>query len=175
VRRLVDDGGDVLDALPALAAVDAGLAATVAGLVERLVAGPDPVDSVTAVVSHGALRPDQVLLGSGPGLDGGVALVDLDGACRAQPERDLANLGAYLWWRGVRRPGERSEVATLADAAWSGADAGGLRLDRARFDRLRALALLKIAARRYRALDVAEWPLVGSLVAEAARLAGEGP
>jgi len=176
VRRLLDDAGDVLDGLPTLVAVDPSTARTVERLTARLAAGPDPVDAVPAVVAHGALRPDQVLLGSGTGRpDDGIALVDLDGACRSAPERDLANLTAYLWWRGVRRPGERDEVATLAAAATAGAIAGGLDRDRGRFDRLLALALLKVATRRYRALDTAEWPLVPHLVAEAARLAGDLP
>jgi len=176
VRRLVDDAGDVLDALPALAAVDPAAARAVAALTDRLAGGPDPVEVVPSVVAHGALRPDQVLLGSGTGEPGdGIALVDLDGACRSAPERDLANLTAYLWWRGVRRPDERDDVAALAAAASAGALAGGLGLDRGHFDRLLALALLKVATRRYRALDVGEWPLVPRLVAEAARLAGDRP
>lgn len=115
--------------------------------------------------AHGVLRTDQAIVN-----DGRPVLVDLDGACAAPPERDLANLSAYLWWRSVRRPGDSGPLLAMADAAklgWRHApDAPRLDDEVARV--WRALSLLKIAGRRYRNLTRAEWPLVPQLLDEAA-------
>jgi len=182
-RSVAEDGADVLDAIGAMTAVDPRQAGRVAGLVELLTAPGPSDDDRPLVPAHGALRTDQVLVagsaeGAGPVSPGDpaarIGLVDLDGACRAVPERDLANLTAYLWWRGVRRPADAAEAADLCAAVLDGAAEAGLVVEERRWRQQRALSLLKIATRRYRAVDTGEWPLVPQLVDEAARLVGEG-
>lgn len=111
------------------------------------------------VASHGALRTDQVVMAIGR-----PALLDLDGFCSAHPARDVANLIAYLRWRGLRKPEQAARVAESRRAFLDGYRDGDNTLREADVDLYEAAALLKIAGRRYRALDVDEWPLVPRLL-----------
>lgn len=115
--------------------------------------------------SHGALRTDQ-FLDDGRGL----VLVDLDGHCLAHPARDLANLLAYLDWRAIRLPGS-SEAVARARADFLEGYSSVRRLPSIEWlDRFEAASLLKIAGRRFRSLDVNEWPLVPRLLTSAREL-----
>jgi len=166
-HHLADDVSEVHRCLPAVRAVAPAIAERLAELLHKAEARA-AAESERARLgpAHGALRTDQVLMT----IDG-PALVDLDSASLAPAERDLANLGAYLWWRSIRRPTEAGALHALADAARHGwaAAAGALPLDAACLRTWRALSLLKIAGRRYRNLTPAEWPLVPDLLDEAAR------
>jgi hypothetical protein len=121
--------------------------------------------STEFVPSHGALRTDAFLLSEGVR----PVLIDLDGFCWAESARDLGNLLAYLDWRAVRRPAE----AAGPQAADAFLDGYGSLLPLPADDRLalyRAASLLKIAGRRYRSLDIEEWPLVPRLLDQACGL-----
>ena len=159
-----DDDGEVRRCLPAARAAAPAVADRIEGLLDRASARAE-IDLGPLGPAHGALRTDQVIVAAGR-----PALVDLDGACAAPPERDVANLAAYLWWRGLRWPSDVHTLAALADTvirAWGMVpDAAPLDADRLRT--WRALSLLKIAGRRYRNLTIAEWPLVPRLLDEAA-------
>lgn len=158
------DDGEVRRCLPAARAAAPAEADRLEGLLDRASARAG-TDLGPIGPAHGALRTDQVVVTAGR-----PALVDLDGACAAPAERDVANLAAYLWWRGLRAPSEAHTLAALVDTAmraWRTVpDAAPLDVDRLRT--WRALSLLKIAGRRYRNLTIAEWPLVPRLLDEAA-------
>lgn len=104
-------------------------------------------------LGHGALRTDQLLADR----SGRLYLLDLDGLCRADPARDLANLLGYLRWRGIRRPEDAAWTAAAGPLLLEGyaavadpPDPEGLRL----FERA---TLLRIAGRRLRSLAASEW------------------
>lgn len=156
----LDDVSAAERAAVALHAIDPRVGEQWAGALATLAA----VDAGEAegVASHGALRTDQLLV-----TPEGPALLDLDGFCGARAARDLGNLLAYLRWRAMRRPEDEATVAAARDALLAGyADERDLPGD-ADMHRHEGLSLLKIAARRYRNLDTAEWPLVPKLVANA--------
>jgi hypothetical protein len=112
------------------------------------------------VASHGALRTDQLLVGPG-----GLFAVDLDGYCWASPERDLANLIAYLRWRAIRHPPEAALIERSIHAFLD-----GYRNRRAvsgqRLAFYTAVTGCRIAGRRLRSLSFDEWPLLGRLLDE---------
>lgn len=160
-RRTEADLADVRDGLPAVEQATASLADRLERLLDGLTAdAPGPGTCTT----HGALRTDQVRL------DGErLVLLDLDDLCRAPGERDVANLLAYLRWRAVRRPRLAAQLGRAGAAVLDGyRDAGGL-LDPDVLGWYSRLSLLKIAARRYRRLEVGEWDLVPRLLDEADR------
>ena len=162
VRRPVADLIETRACLAAVLHAAPALGVRLVGLLDRLAAdAPDP----GACTTHGALRTDQVRL------DGGrLLLLDLDELCSAPADRDLANLLAYFRWRAVRQPMLEPMLARARDAVLGGyRDGGGTSDDRVR-DWYERLSLLKIAARRYRRLDVDEWDLVPVLVDQADRL-----
>ncbi len=141
---------------------------TVLNQLERRVrAAPPP----PAVASHGAFRTDQFLLSSGDGDSGGaLVMIDLDGACCAEPGRDLGNFLAYLDWKVIRRPSLSAVVAAANGAVLSGYAAERPLPAPQRLALCRAASLLKIAGRRYRSLTTDEWHLVPALVGQAATL-----
>jgi hypothetical protein len=110
--------------------------------------------------SHGAFRTDQVVVAA----DGGLAFVDLDGYCWADPARDLANVLSYLEWRAIRE----EAVAGLVDAATRALLDGYAALAPLPDDRwlraYRAATMLKIAGRRLRRLAFDEWSALPELV-----------
>jgi hypothetical protein len=163
-----DDASALKGAAGALLAIDPVLgerwAATLHALSVVDAEGADPVPS------HGALRTDQIVVGPD-----GPALLDLDGFCAARPARDLGNLLAYLRWRAMRRPADGPAAAAGRVAFLTGYGDERSLPTANDLDRHEGLSLLKIAARRYRNLDVAEWSLVPDLVSVAAGLAGSTP
>ena len=160
-----DDVDELHRAAGALRAVDATLHERWRAVLDALarVEGTPPV----AVASHGALRTDQILVTAD-----GPALLDLDGFCAAPAARDLGNVVAYLRWRAMRRPEDAAVVTAGRDALLAGYEDEGGSVAAEALARFEALSLLKIAARRYRNLDVDEWPLAPELVDAAASLAG---
>jgi Ser/Thr protein kinase RdoA (MazF antagonist) len=151
-----------------LHAIDVSLGRRWTAALEALAAG-DAREAET-VPSHGALRTDQILV-----TPDGPALLDLDGFCTAHPARDLGNLRAYLRWRAVRRPDDAAAAAVARDAFLAGYEAVRALPTADDLAHHEGLSLLKIAARRYRNLDAAEWPLVPELLGAAEVLSRMAP
>lgn len=165
-RRTEDDLAEVRACVPAVRQAAARLGARLERSLDRLAADTPGPGSCT---THGALRTDQMRL------DGGrLVLLDLDDLCAAPAERDLANLLAYLRWRAVRRPELATRLSRAGAAVVDGYRDGGGLLDRSVLEWYSRLSLLKIAARRYRRLEVAEWDLVPRLLDEADAPSGRG-
>ena len=160
----LDDVHDAEAAAGALHTIDPRLGERWAAALAALAA--TDISTVEAVASHGALRTDQLLV-----TPDGPALLDLDGFCAAPAARDLGNLLAYLRWRALRRPDDAPAVDTARAAVLAGYEDERVGPVVADLDRHEGLSLLKIAARRYRNLDTAEWPLVPKLVEVAHALA----
>ncbi len=164
-RRIDDDDDEVRRCILAAKIVAPATGDRLEALLDMATARAKELPPGVTGPAHGVLRTDQAIVN-----EGRTVLVDLDGACAAPPERDLANFSAYLWWRSVRKPGDAASLLAMADAAttgWRGVgDAPELDDDCTRA--WRALSLLKIAGRRYRNLTRAEWPLVPRLLDEAA-------
>ena len=115
------------------------------------------------VLGHGSFRAGQVVV---RGTD--LAVLDLDSAGSASPERDLGNALAYLDWWLLRHPGACTE--DLSPAVVEGyLDSGGT-VDPHRLAWWHAASLAKIAGRRYRSLDTAHWAAVPSLLNAARRV-----
>lgn len=156
--RVMSTGDDVQalrSYLPAAMCADPATGTRLATMVDRADAGPDGPTGP----SHGALRTDQVILTGGR-----PALIDLDGFCAAHPARDLGNVLAYLRWRAVRRPGDRAVVSASRRALLEGYRRGGSAMDPGALRYFEAVALLKIAGRRYRRLAVDEFAFVPELL-----------
>ena len=164
-RNISDDDDEVRRCISAAKTVSPAVGDRLETLLDIATSQAMSLPVGTVGPAHGVLRTDQAIVN-----DGRPVLVDLDGACAAPPERDLANLSAYLWWRSVRKPADGESLLAMAAAAtrgWRGApDAPPLDDECTRA--WRALSLLKIAGRRYRNLTRAEWPLVPRLLDEAA-------
>jgi hypothetical protein len=119
------------------------------------------------VLSHGALRTDQLLieLNEDKGRQAArPALIDLDGVCWANPARDLGNLLAYLTWKALRQPDHAALIHQLKRAFLEGYAQvrplpGGEWLAC-----YQAASLFKIIGRRYSGLTVREWPLTAPLL-----------
>lgn len=137
----------------------AGLSMTWA--LEALRRGAPP--ATPPVLGHGSFRTGQVLVD-----DTRLALLDLDSAGLAPPERDLGNALAYLDWQRLRRNPEAA--AELPEAFLEGYREHGGRFDADALAWWHAAALLKIAGRRYRSLDTTTWPAVPRLVSRAGTL-----
>ena len=104
-------------------------------------------------LGHGALRTDQLLAGR----SGRLYLLDLDGLCRADPARDLANLLGYLRWRGIRRPGDAAWTDAVGPLVLAGYAEVAEPPDPASLELFQRATLLRIAGRRLRSLAVSEW------------------
>ncbi|MGH8900583.1 MAG: phosphotransferase [Egibacteraceae bacterium] len=155
-RTLADDVEDLATYTATIAQFDDALAARFSAATAVLERAPV---SAEFVPSHGALRTDAFLLSEGlrP------VLIDLDSFCWAEPARDLGNLLAYLDWRAIRRSAESEGLR----AAQAFLDGYGTLLPLPEGDRLalcHAASLLKITGRRYRSLNIDEWPLVPRLL-----------
>jgi len=149
--------------VPVAAAVPE-LVPTYDGIVRVLAAvaggGAEPVPS------HGAYRAGQLVVGAG----GEVIVLDLDGACRSEPARDVGNLLAYLRWHGVRHPEHRRAVEAARVAFLGGYGSVAPPADPVRVAQHEAASLVKIAGRRARDLSTGEWPLLPGLLDEAGRV-----
>jgi aminoglycoside phosphotransferase (APT) family kinase protein len=155
VRELRAYSAPVEQLAPALGARFEAVLEVLAAL-ERGRAEPAPV------ASHGAFRTDHLLLG-----DDGLVMIDLDGFCWANPARDVGNFLAYLRWKAMRQPQHAPFIERAARAFLEGYGTVCPGLDEDWLGLYQAAALLKIAGRRFRGLNVAEWPLVPRLLDEA--------
>lgn len=122
--------------------------------------------SSALVLGHGGFRAGQVVRGR----SGELTILDLDGVCRSDPARDLAAALAHLRWQAVKSPQNRStlELAQRQFLSGYGGAGGSCAVGALRW--WRAASLLQVAARRYRRLDTADWPLVPHLLDAAEEL-----
>jgi hypothetical protein len=104
-------------------------------------------------LGHGALRTDQLLTDR----SGQLYLLDLDGVCRSDPARDLANLLGYLRWRGIRRPDDAPWTEAAGSHVLEGYAAVADPPDRTWLELFQAVTMVRIAGRRLRSLAVSEW------------------
>jgi aminoglycoside phosphotransferase (APT) family kinase protein len=96
-----------------------------------------------------------------------MTLLDLDGVCCGDGARDLATAMAHLRWQGLKQPEALDVLEAAEDAFLAAYEARAGRVDRRRLRWWRAAALLQVAGRRYRRLDVADWPVTSLLVSAA--------
>jgi len=120
-----------------------------------------------AVVSHGSFRSDQLLIEGDEPL-----MIDLDELCWANPARDVGNFLAYLRWKSIREPRHSSFIEGAIPSFLEGYGSVLMLPDERWTARYEAGSMLKIAGRRFRKLDVSEWPLVPQLLDEARALLG---
>ena len=112
--------------------------------------------------SHGGFRTDQLMVAHGEPV-----IIDLDGLCWANPARDVGNFLASLRWKAIREPQHDAFIDAAVPAFLTGY-ASVLRLPDDRWlCRYEAGSMLRIAVRRFRKLNVGEWPLVPRLLEEA--------
>src|SRR5436309_1671822 len=120
-----------------------------------------------AVPSHGSFRSDQLLIEGDEPL-----MIDLDELCWANPARDVGNFLAYLRWKSIRQPRHSSFIEAAIPSFLAGYGSVLMLPDERWTARYQAGSMLKIAGRRFRKLDVSEWPLVPRLLDEARALLG---
>jgi hypothetical protein len=127
---------------------------------------------VEAVPGHGAFRAGQIVVDG----EGRAVVLDLDGACRAEPARDVGNFLAFLRWQAVRVPSQEPALLAAREAFLDGYGSAAPPPDPALVARSEAASMVKIAGRRARDLSAHEWPLLPVLLGEAlAVLAGAAP
>jgi hypothetical protein len=143
-------------------AVGAAAPALVGAFIEAVRRLAHVPDADEVVAGHGSFRTDQVLVHRGK-----VILTDFDSFGRAHPAADLGNFLAYLRWKAVREPRRAAAVAAYRRGFLEGYGFALEVPERRWLDRYEAASLLKIAGRRFQALDVREWPLVPELVEHA--------
>jgi hypothetical protein len=156
-RTLADDLDELREYIAPMAQPNPELAARYEGAVARIAeraGAPSP-----ASATHGAFRTDQYMIEGGE-----LVMIDLDGFCWAEPERDLGNFLAYLDWKAIRKPADAAFIERAGQLFMEGYRAAGAAPDERRLALYRADSLLKIAGRRYRSLTVKEWHLVPRLL-----------
>ncbi len=133
------------------------------------------IDALTAsvpqsqpqVLCHGAFRAGQVIASE----SGELVLLDIDGLCRCDAGRDIGTVSGHLTWQAIRRPAEQRVIGRAQAALLSGYRSRAHRtVDPRAQTWWHAAALLQIAARRYRRLEVAHWSSVPALVEVARQL-----
>ena len=113
----------------------------------------------TAVATHGAFRPEHLLIE-----DGGLVLIDMDGFCRANPARDVGNFLAYLDWKEILRPQFATFIARARNAFIEGYKETGTAIDEHWLAIYHATSLLKIAGRCFYGLTFWDWHMVPHLL-----------
>jgi hypothetical protein len=156
-RSLADDLDELREYIAPMAQPNPELARRYAAAVERIAerAGAPSAASAT----HGAFRTDQYMIENGE-----LVMIDLDGFCWAEPERDLGNFLAYLDWKAIRKPADAAFIERAGQFFMEGYHAAGAAPSERRLAIYRADSLLKVAGRRYRSLTVKEWHLVPRLL-----------
>lgn len=153
-----------------LARYSATIAAASPAVVDRFDEAVDKIRMITdeeprSVTSHGAFRADQLLV------DGGeLHMVDLDAICNANPAADVGNLLAYLRWKAIREPHRSRFIEEARRRFLDGYSSERPPPDETWIASYEAASLLKIAGRRFRNLDVHEWPRVPQLLDQAGAL-----
>jgi hypothetical protein len=157
-RTLADDLDELREYIAPMALPRPALAQRYQALVAQVAAQTDTPASAP-VASHGAFRTDQFMI-EGDRL----VMIDLDGFCWAEPERDLGNFLAYLGWKAIRRPHDTAFIEHAGRLFLDGYRRAATAPSERRLALYQAASLLKIAGRRFRSLTVKEWPLVPQLL-----------
>jgi hypothetical protein len=164
-RTLADDLDELREYIAPIAQADAALARRYTAAVERI-AEQSGGDTAPAVATHGAFRTDQYLIENDE-----LVMIDLDGFCWGEPERDLGNFLAYLHWKAIRKPADAPLIERAGEVFMEGYRSSAPAPRPRRLAIYEADSLLKIAGRRYRSLTIKEWRLVPRLVEAAEVLA----
>jgi aminoglycoside phosphotransferase (APT) family kinase protein len=117
---------------------------------------PEPADPV---LGHGGFRAGQVILSHQD-----LVVLDTDGLCRCDPGRDLGSALAHLRWQAVRRPDQQQVLRGAERALLSGYQTRAGEVDPDSLAWWRAVGLLQVVARRFRRLEIADWPRAPALV-----------
>jgi hypothetical protein len=157
-RTLAEDLDELREYIAPMAQADPALARRYTAAVERIAAQAG-ADASRPAPTHGAFRTDQYLI---EGND--LVMIDLDGFCWAEPERDLGNFLAYLRWKAIRKPGDAAFIERAGQVFIEGYASSAPAPSARRLAIYEADSLLKIAGRRYRSLTVKEWHLVPRLI-----------
>jgi hypothetical protein len=157
-RTLADDLDELGEYVGPMSQVDQALAQRYTAAVERITKQAGAHASAP-VASHGAFRTDQFLIE-----DDKLVMIDLDGFCWAEPERDLGNFLAYLRWKAIRKPADAAFIERAGQVFMEGYTSSAPAPSARRLAIYEADSLLKVAGRRYRSLTVKEWQLVPRLV-----------
>ena len=124
------------------------------------------------VLAHGAFRAGQVVRAG----DGRLVVLDVDGACRSDPGRDLGTALAHLVWQGLCLPRQQRVLTESGASLLTGYEEQAGPLDGASLGWWRAAGLLQVAGRRFRRLETRDWSRVPALLDAAAELLGaDGP
>jgi Ser/Thr protein kinase RdoA (MazF antagonist) len=153
------------DQLRALKGLEEPARVVDASVADRLASLTDALASVSPgfenpVLGHGGFRPGQVLLDDSDSL----TVLDLDGVCRTDSARDLGSALAHLEWQAIRHPDRGGTLEAMSGAFLAGYRSAGGCYDRQLVQWWRSAALLQVAARRYRRLEIHDWQLVPRLL-----------
>jgi len=177
-RTLAADLADLATYLPIIDRLLPALATAYAAALQALTVIAPTLPAVAPVVCHGALRTDQFLL-TKPEQQSDAAeelmLIDLDTLCLAHPATDIGNCLAYLQWKAMRQPQHATLIVQAEQALLTGYAAVRGLPPAASIALYRAVALLKIAGRRFPNLTYREWPLTPQLVQAAHDLIATTP
>lgn len=176
LRTVADEWPELLAAQPLIEQLLPTLAPDYGATLAALMATAAALPLVTPVVCHGALRTDQFLFsqtGQCVPATAELRLIDLDTLCLADPACDLGNGLAYLTWKAIRQP-HHADLIRQGSVAFLAGYRTVRRLPAdAALAFYQALALLKIAGRRFANLSYREWPLTPALVQAAATFLGD--
>src|SRR5438094_10340473 len=164
-RRITDDAAYLARFSTLVAKTAPSLALSFDEAIRRLDSATH--EEAPAVPSHGSFRSDQLLIEGDEPL-----MIDLDELCWANPARDVGNFLAYLRWKSIREPRHSSFIEAAIPRFLAGYGSVRMLPDERWTARYEAGSMLKIAGRRFRNLDVREWPLVPQLLDEARALLG---
>lgn len=173
LRTVADEWPELLTAQPLIQQLSPALAPDYATTLATLMATAASLPPAPPVVCHGALRTDQFLLNQAElhtTTAAELLLIDLDTLCLADPACDLGNCLAYLTWKALRQPRHTGLIQHGSAAFLTGYSTTRRLPDEAALAFYQALALLKIAGRRFSNLSYREWPLTPALVQSAAAL-----
>ena len=154
-KTVYDDLQDLQEYTVIIAKVRPDLAVKYEEVIQLILTKVDHFKEPKPLAGHGAMRTDQFIL-QGDRL----AMIDLDGYCRANPARDLGNFLAYLCWKAVRQPEHAEFIERAGRAFLEGYLTVQGDIDERWLSVYQAASLLKIAGRRFRSLTYREWPLV---------------
>ena len=142
--------------------IDPPLGKRYGALLGSLRAGAPP-ETEDPVLTHGGFRAGQVVLTP----SGALTLLDLDGASRGDPARDLATAAAQMVWQAVRQPDQAELLRCAEEALTAGYHRNAPAVDPSRLQWWRAAAILQVAGRRYRRLELADRELIPALLDQA--------
>ncbi len=157
------------DAMDAVECADPHTGIRLGAVLDTLAAtipAPDPT-----VVGHGSFRAGQVVVTP----EGRPVLLDVDEVRLSDRERDLGIALAHLTWQEMRHPQVFAALARVENSILSSyaAAACEVRPDALRW--WRAAGLVQVAVRRFRRLEVDDWPMTELLADTAEDLLAQHP